>query len=225
GAARDHLLGLRAVNGRGERFAAGGRVVKNVTGYDLPKLLAGSWGTLAVLSEVTLRVVPAAETECTLVVAVRSLEEGMTVLAAALGSACEVSAAAYLPERGAPLRVEGFAASVRARAERLRALLPAADVELLADEASQQLWRAVAAAEPLAEWPIVWRISVPSADAARIVAALEPERFLLDWGGGLIWAAYRTAAVETVRSAAVPGHATLIKAPPEVRATPAVFPP
>ncbi len=118
GAARDHFLGCAAVTGRGERFNAGGRVVKNVTGYDVPKLLAGSWGTLAVLTTVTLRVAPAPETERTLLVPCASPGEAVTVLSGALGSPHDVAAAAFDPEVGCLLRLEGFAASVEARPQR-----------------------------------------------------------------------------------------------------------
>lgn len=225
GAARDHLLGCRAVNGRGERFAAGGRVVKNVTGYDLPKLLAGSWGTLAVLTEVALRVAPAAETECTLAVAARTADEAVDLMSRALGSPCDVSCAAFDPMTGAMLRLEGFAASVRVRVERLRALLAAPDAALVTDDASRGLWARTGAAETLAECPVVWRISVPPSEAPRIVAELAPERYLLDWGGGLILAGFSSADAERVRSAATPGHATLLKAPVDARAAVRVFPP
>src|SRR5690606_18170427 len=119
GAARDHFLGFEAINGRGERFKAGGKVVKNVTGYDLPKLMAGSWGTLAVLTEITLRVAPAAELDRTLVIAAATPDAAVATLRAALGSAHEVSSAGFDPVRGALLRLEGFAASVEARASAL----------------------------------------------------------------------------------------------------------
>ena len=119
GAARDHFLGFHAVAGSGERFKAGGKVVKNVTGYDLPKLLAGSWGTLAVLTEVTIRVAPAPELDRTLVIAAGSAAECLALVGAALRSAHDVSAAGVDPERGALLRLEGFAASVDARTRAL----------------------------------------------------------------------------------------------------------
>src|SRR3954471_9448852 len=97
GGARDHLLGAHAVSGFGDSFKAGGKVVKNVTGYDLCKLLAGSWGTLAVMTEVTLKVMPRAETERTLVL--RGLDDvaANRAMTAALGSPFDVSGAAHLP--------------------------------------------------------------------------------------------------------------------------------
>ena len=224
GAARDHFLGFRAVSGRAEVFKGGGSVVKNVTGYDLPKLLAGSWGTLAVLTDVTIRVVPAAEVERTLFVAKRTAHEGVAAMTAALGSPHDVSAAAFDPKRGVALRVEGFAASVAAREAALRTLLGGAGATLEAAE-SRSFWADAGGAAALAEWAAVWRISVPPSDAPRVVEELDAERYLLDWGGGLIWAAFATVDAARVRSAVRGGHATLWKAPLESRAATAVFQP
>jgi len=224
GAARDHFLGCTAVTGRGELVRAGGRVVKNVTGYDVPKVLAGSWGTLAVLTEVTVRVAPAPETERTLRVASRTPEDALRVLTAALGSAHDVSAAAFDPARGALLRIEGFAASVDARAAALRELLATAHDAVEAAE-SRALWREIGSASVLASHPVVWRVSVPPSDAPRVVAALAPERYVLDWGGGLIFAAYRDVDAARVRGAVRNGHATLLKAPADARRAVPSFPP
>jgi glycolate oxidase FAD binding subunit len=225
GAARDHFLGFRAVSGRGERFKGGGRVVKNVTGYDLPKLLAGSWGTLAVLTEVTVRVNPAPEHERTLLVPASEPASAVHAMTDALGTSCEVSAAAYLPHRGVALRLEGFAVSVAARAAGLLERLARPEVEVLEDRESRALWSAVGAAQPLAGHPIVWRLSVPPSDAARIIGRLAPEDYLLDWGGGLIWIGCAQADGERVRGVLGSGHALLVKAPPAVRASMPVFQP
>lgn len=225
GAARDHFLGCEAVTGRGELFKAGGRVVKNVTGYDVPKLLAGSWGTLAVLTSVTLRVVPLAETERTLIVPRATAEEAIGVLGAALGSPYDVSAAAFDHERGCLLRLEGFAVSVAARAAGLVRSLRLADVTALDAAESRTLWADVGGAAALAPWPVVWRISVPPTDAPRLLAALAPEHLLLDWGGGLIWAGFADADSARVRGALREGHATLFKAPRAARASQPVFQP
>jgi len=218
GAARDHFLGCAAVDGRGARFKAGGKVVKNVTGYDLPKLLAGSWGTLAVMTEVTVRVAPLPEAELTLVVPQLDTEDALQLMTRALGAPLEVSSAAFDPVQGCLLRLEGFAASVAARVAALREIVGAAEHEALDTERSRTRWRAIGSAATFAEWPIVWRISVPPADSARVLQRLAPERFLLDWGGGLIWAAYRAADAQRVRGALDAGHATLLKAPRDVRA-------
>jgi glycolate oxidase FAD binding subunit len=217
GSARDHFLGFEAVSGRGERFRAGGKVVKNVTGYDLPKLMAGSWGTLAVLSEVTLRIVPRAETETTLILDDRSPEAATATMTAALGSPFDISAAAFDPWRGTALRLEGFEASVRSRAAALLAALSQAPAERLDGEVSAAFWQTAGGAAALADWPVVWRISVPPGDAPGVLASLEPERYLLDWGGGLIWAAYASVDSARVRGALREGHATLIKAPESAR--------
>ena len=244
GAARDHFLGCEAVTGCGVLFKAGGRVVKNVTGYDVPKLLAGSWGTLAVLTSVTLRVAPLPETERTLVVPTATAEQAVAVMSAALGSPHDVSAAAFDPDVGCLLRLEGFAASVDARGAALARMLRAAsevrggagaprhdaaarrgDIATAGADESRALWGEVGGATALAGWPVVWRISVPPTDAPRVLAALAPERYLLDWGGGLISAAFSAADAPRVRGALREGHATLFKAPPEARAANAVFQP
>ncbi|HEY8519110.1 MAG TPA: FAD-binding protein [Gammaproteobacteria bacterium] len=225
GAARDHFLGFAAVTARGEPFKAGGRVVKNVTGYDLPKLLAGSWGTLAVLTEVTVRVAPAPEVERTLLVPARTPAEAVALSTAALSSPCEVSGAAFDPDRGLALRVEGFEPSVAARVERLLAVLGRPEAEVLEGETSRQLWRAVGGADVLGPWPVVWRLSVPPSDAPAVIATLEPERYLVDWGGGRIWAAFDAVDAARVRGAVARGHALLFKAPAQARAGASVFDP
>ena len=225
GAARDHFLGFQAVAGSGESFKAGGKVVKNVTGYDLPKLLAGSWGTLAVLTEVTIRVAPAPELDRTLVVAAGSVGECLALLGTALRSSHDVSAAGVDPERGSLLRLEGFAASVEARTRALCEELRCTPSAVLEGDASRECWHALASAEALAESPVVWRISVPPADAHAVLERLEPDRYLLDWGGGLILAAYATVDAPRVRNALTSGHATLLKAPAAARAATAVFQP
>jgi glycolate oxidase FAD binding subunit len=224
GAARDHFLGFDAVSGRGEHFKAGGKVVKNVTGYDLPKLIAGSWGTLAVLTEATIRVAPLPEAEITLIVESETPESAVELMTQALGSSCDVSSAAFDPRQGVALRLEGFAASVDARATALRALLNAGGTELASSQ-SLAFWARHGGAHALADWPVVWRISVPPSRAPRVLASLAPERYLLDWGGGLIWAAYGRLDAAQVRGAVREGHATLIKAPATARRETCTFPP
>jgi glycolate oxidase FAD binding subunit len=216
GGARDHLLGAHAVSGFGDSFKAGGRVVKNVTGYDLCKLLAGSWGTLAVMTEVTLKVMPRPESERTLVL--RGLNEvtanrAMTV---ALGSPFDVSGAAHVPHSplrgavdglgdiGSPqgavtlLRLEGITASVVHRAASLAKILaPFGAAEIVEDAASGPIWRAIRDVEPFAAnnalgaWP-VWRIVCPPASSGALGERLARDTggdMIYDWGGGLIWAA------------------------------------
>jgi glycolate dehydrogenase FAD-binding subunit len=215
GGVRDHLLGAHAVSGFGDSFKAGGRVVKNVTGYDLCKLLAGSWGTLAVMTEVTLKVMPKPESERTLML--RGLDDvtanqAMTV---ALGSPFDVTGAAHLPnsafrvdvglgdlgyqrEAITLLRLEGIPASVTHRSAALgRLLVPFGAAEIVQDAASRAVWRSVrdvhpfAADGPLGIWP-VWRIVCPPASGGALGQALARASggdVIYDWGGGLIWAA------------------------------------
>ncbi|MCX5495478.1 glycolate oxidase subunit GlcE [Kaistia dalseonensis] len=238
GAARDHLIGVRAVTGRGETIKSGGRVMKNVTGYDFVKLLAGSWGTLGVMTEVTYKLLPEAETETTLVIEGLSAERAVEAMAAALGTPFEITGAAHIP--GAPsrtyLRFEGFAASCSYRAERLRAMLrPFGAAEAVEHADSRAIWRSIRDVEPLraAHDEVVWRISVKPSDGPAIGAKLAfalDSRLLYDWAGGLVWAtapAKGDGGAEIVRAAValVGGHATLIRAPFALRAAVPVFQP
>jgi len=250
GAARDHILGIHAVSGRGEAFKSGGRVVKNVTGYDLSKGLAGSWGTLAVATDVTFKVLPAAETETTL--AVRGLydEQAVAAMALAMGSSAEVSSAAHLPypavarvnggrfgsDAATLLRVEGFAPSVAARLAMLTALLKnAGPLEEIAGEASKALWREVRDCTPFAgddERP-VWRVSMAPSDGHAMVMALRRQTAVdafYDWQGGLAWLRMEggDAEADLIRTLVRKhggGHATLVRATPAERAAVPVFQP
>ena len=216
GGARDHLLGAHAVSGFGDSFKTGGRVVKNVTGYDLCKLLAGSWGTLAVMTEVTLKVMPKPESERTLLLAGLDDVTANRAMTAALGSPYDVSGAAHLPgsvfgtatgalgRLGAGgravtlLRLEGIAASVADRAGSLGKTLAAfGAVEMLQDDASAAVWAAIRDVDPFAAsgarglWP-VWRIVCPPASGGalgQMLARKSQGDVIYDWGGGLIWAA------------------------------------
>lgn len=253
GAARDHFLGATAISGRGENFKTGGRVVKNVTGYDLCKLLAGSWGTLAAMTDVTLKVLPRAETEATLLL--QGLDEAVAVkaMAAALGSSCDISGAAHLPANVAvrvsadlpiggaitAFRIEGVEPSVIHRRRALEGLMiPFGTSDVLDVTRSRTLWRAVRDATPFAaDGPagerVVWRIStapMKGAQLAEIIVTKCDSEFLFDWAGGLVWAAI--ASVEDAGAAVVRdavqicgGHATLIRAPLALRAALAVFEP
>jgi glycolate oxidase FAD binding subunit len=225
GSARDHFIGFRAVNGRGEAFVGGGRVVKNVTGFDLPKALAGSWGTLAALTEVTVRVVPAAESESTVLFAPGSVDDAVSLCSQALGSRFEVSAAAFVPGRGVALRLEGLASSVQSRIAGLLAGLGEQAHGLLQDRESWQFWQRLGAADALAECPVIWRLSVAPRQAARILDDIEPATYQLDWGGGLIWVGARQLDVPRVRGALRGGHATLIRAAEADRCAHPVFEP
>jgi glycolate oxidase FAD binding subunit len=246
GAARDHFLGFRAVSGRGEAFKAGGKVVKNVTGYDLCKLMAGSYGTLAALEEVTVKVLPRPEAVATVLIAAPDAAAAVQVMTTALGSPHEVSGAAYVPPgadaagiaAGAvALRVEGPAPSVAFRREALAREHGAAGT--LADAESAALWRAVGEAAPFAELAgrAVWRASVAparGAELAEAIAAALDAVWFLDWGGGLVWAAVPDAGdagAAAIRAAIRgadgqgTGHATLIHGSSASRRAVAVFEP
>jgi glycolate oxidase FAD binding subunit len=244
GAMRDHVLGVRAVTGHGEVIRSGGRVHKDVTGLDLRKLLAGSHGTLGVLTEITLKVLPRAESQCTLAVSVESLAQGVAALAAGLGSPFGVTGAALLPDGDAAhglsgpaalLRLEDFSEFLPHRGGALRALLSGfGAVGVLETEASALLWQAVRDARPLgpaAADEAVWRISTRPQDGPKVAEALRAAfgaRLLLDWGGGLLWAA--GPATEAAHAAVMRasqgarGTFTLFHAPEALRASVAVLP-
>jgi len=237
GAARDHLLGFSGVNGRGEIFKSGGKVMKNVTGYDLSKLLAGSWGTLAVLDQVSVKVLPAPDQTRTLMLLGLADEAAVKAMCAALGSPHEVSGAAHLPGRTA-LRIEGVAPSVEARSKALRELMTetGARMEELGTLESRTFWREVRDVAPLkaAIDSVVWKISCPPTEGPAIVARINAQRpaaeAFYDWSGGLIWLTLPASADADhaiVRGAigAKGGHATLIRASEQVRAAVPVFQP
>ncbi|MBX3576456.1 MAG: FAD-binding protein [Rhizobiaceae bacterium] len=248
GAARDHILGVHAVSGRGEAFKSGGRVVKNVTGYDLSKVMAGSWGTLAAVTDVTFKVLPAAETETTVVLRDLLDADAARAMARAMGSSADVSGAAHLPEgivarvasgalgtdAATVLRVEGFGPSVADRVAMLtRLLAPAATIDLLPPDASRAAWRGIRDCTPFAdgtETP-VWRISTAPAHGHDLALALRtetPAEAFYDWQGGLIWLRmFGGAEADKVRmlTRRFGGHATLVRASPAERAASAVFEP
>lgn len=228
GAARDFLLGVRYVDGSGRVIRNGGRVMKNVTGYDLVKLMAGSWGTLGVLSEVALKVLPAPEAGASLLVAVPDAAAAVAALSAALGAPYEVTGAAYDPARGqALLRIEGFADSVAYRAGRLEDLMaPFGAASRLDGEDSAALWREVRdVARFHGAAGDVWRVSVRPGDAPEIAARARAEGALFDWGGGLIWLLMPAGGDLRERLGAFGGHATLVRAGAETRARLAMFQP
>lgn len=241
GAMRDHVLGIRAVTGEGEVFRSGGRVLKNVTGLDLCKLLTGAHGTLGVLTEVTLKVLPRAEATGTLAIRVPDVARGVAALSAALGSPYGVSGAALLPEGHGALegmvalaRIEDFAESVTYRLGKLRdALAPLGEAALLDTPASLGLWQAVRDAAPLRALPEhgIWRVSVAPSAAPGVAAALRAAfdaRLMLDWGGGLVWVAgpatERAHGAVMQAAAAARGSFTLFRGPASLAAHVPVLP-
>lgn len=247
GAARDHLLGFQCVTGRGEAVKSGGRVMKNVTGYDLSKLVCGSYGTLAILTEVTLKVLPRAETEQTLLIVGLDEADSLARLRRASATPNEVSSFAMLPPGMAPLcldagaaalRVEGPEISVATRCEALIAQLSdsRARFEILQQAESAALWTSLRDAEPIAAHPgQIWRLSVAPTDGVKVVTALRRAgapviAHFYDWAGGLVWLCLEPAPdahAGVIRAAvdAPGGHATLIRAAEDVRASVDVFHP
>ncbi|MFD2204187.1 FAD-linked oxidase C-terminal domain-containing protein [Kiloniella antarctica] len=239
GAARDHFLGFSAVSGRGETFKSGGRVVKNVTGYDMMKLMAGSYGTLGVMSDITIKVLPAPNEEKTYLLHGLTDAEAMEAMKQALNSSCEISSAAHIPQPVAmtlktlssdqattTFRLEGHGPSVIYRADKLEGLLKDFGAGQLIDMGdSRTLWRDLRDGAPLAGNPdhAVWRISVPPKSGSAYIESLnlEPDaRYFYDWGGGLIWLslpggdnATRLRNNLENNAESITGHATLLMSP------------
>ncbi len=240
GSARDHILGINAVSGRGEMFKSGGRVVKNVTGYDLSKGLTGAWGTLAVLTDITMKVLPKSETENTLLIIGLSDAQAAEAMSAAMGSSAEVSGAAHLPNQSEPartmLRVEGFAPSVAARMESLAALTkPFGAIDRLEAGPSRALWQQVRDCIPFAtrqDRPL-WRISCTPMQGHAVVSAITAKTdaaAFYDWQGGLIWLEIDGSdplepLVRQSLAGNGGGHATLIRATADQRQNTVTFQP
>ncbi|MDO6414714.1 FAD-binding protein [Sphingomonas sp. BIUV-7] len=212
GGARDHLLGFRAISGRGEAFVGGAEVVKNVTGYDLPKIIAGSWGRLAALTELTVKVLPVPRETSSFAVVGLDPGRAYRAMARVQGSTADVSGAAFIPmQAGAPsrtvFRLQGARPSIDARTETLRAAL--ADFGAT-DEIDGDVWETMRTLAPLREQAVLWRVSLPPKSFAAFVERLD-RPWLADWGGGLVWLGGGDA--EPVRGAAelLDGKAMLIR--------------
>ena len=252
GAARDHFLGMHAVNGRAESFKAGGRVVKNVTGYDLCKLIAGSYGTLAILTEVTVKVLPRAEKTRTVLLFGLDDTEAISALSNTAASVHEPSALAHLPtaisdrssvdlvanagRAATAVRIEGPEPSATFRCKQLRETFSKlGDVEELHGKRSAVFWKEIADVMPFVAQRkfAVWRIAVAPIDAALVTAAIGSQcnaEWYFDWAGGLIWLATPKSdgmSTSIVRDsvASVGGQATLVRADANVRAVTSVFEP
>jgi glycolate oxidase FAD binding subunit len=238
GRARDHLLGFHAVNGLGEAYKAGGRVVKNVTGFDLPKLMCGAFGTLGPMTELTLRVFPKPSSVATLMLHDVSPVQGFDALRRIWSSPLDATGLAYVPAcaafaelsdsgTGAALfRVEGAAEPLQEKIAALRTLL--GDVQEVAD--GDAIFRKLGGGAPFVGYPLdVWRVVLPPASAARCAQALASPLWYADWAGGLIWAGFAGDDSQAARVRAIAesagGHATLIRASDEMRARIAVFQP
>jgi glycolate oxidase FAD binding subunit len=237
GAARDSLIGVRFVNGRGEAVKSGGRVMKNVTGLDLVKLSCGAHGTLGLLSEVTFKLLPAPRGSGTLVIEGLNDEQAIAVMALALGSPFEVSAAAHIPsQKRTLLRIEQAPDSLTYRLEALTGLAkPFGPARRLSDNEAHEAWANARDAAPLADSPAaaLWRVSVAPSRASAFVNGLRTQNiaqdWFYDWGGGLIWLTsdldWRQSEAIFTAAALAKGHAMLVRAPEDARAKLPIFQP
>jgi glycolate oxidase FAD binding subunit len=251
GAARDHLIGVKGVNGRAETFQSGGRVMKNVTGYDVARGLAGSWGTLAILTEVTFKVVPWPETAATIVFLGLPDNLAIELMSTAMALPVEVSGAVHLQagvvarlahaglktmgKSVTALRLENFAAAVAGRKQRLKEALKVYGKSMELDHRDTlEFWGELRRLSVMPNRQTqLWRISTKPTTAPKLVAAIKrymPAEAYYDWAGGLVWlevpATADAGTTEVRRVAAIHGgHATLIRAEPGVRASVEVFQP
>jgi glycolate oxidase FAD binding subunit len=235
GPARDSLLGFRAVNGFGEAFRGGAKVVKNVTGFDLPKLVCGAFGTLCVLSELTFRVYPRPSHRATLMLRDQNPAQGFAALRAIWKSALEPSGLAYVPA-GAKLplgdiglgacliRFEAAEAPLREKIAAAKNLIG----EAMEIEQGESLFTAIGEGALFNSSELdVWRLFLPPSEAARVADALNAPIWLGDWAGALLWIGARAEDAPRIRAAAAGagGHAMLLRAPAARRAELGMFPP
>ena len=252
GSARDHLIGMRAINGRGELFKSGGRVMKNVTGYDLSRTLTGSWGTLAVMTEVTMKVLPIAEETRTLLFFDLLDEIAINLMCDAVITPYEISATVHIdrdlvsqiaPDELASMgksitaiRLENFSESLDYRIDQLRSQFQSyGDIELLNDAQSLEFWSSIRQLKFLQHsHDPVWRISTLPKNAAEIIRGIRAHHpqcsAVYEWSGGLIWLLMpplSDAGTSEVRRSvgALGGHATLIRSDVSTRASVEVFHP
>ena len=234
GAVRDHLLGFAAVSGRSELFKAGAKVVKNVTGYDLPKLMCGSWGRLAALTEVTLKVSPRSTCRVTMTCEGLTPVEAWSAMATLLCSQAEIAAAAFAPpgvlreHSVTAIRLQGFEPSVAARSSMVEAMTRGRPFCRIGASEGRSIWTALRDLSPLSVAGCLWRISLPPREAPGFIAALASadSHWMMDWAGGLIWLVSEQPSA-VIRAAATQrfGHAMLMRADSETRATvPALHP-
>jgi glycolate oxidase FAD binding subunit len=228
---RDHVLGFEAVNGLGEVFVAGGKVLKNVTGFDLPKLLAGSWGTLAVLTELSLKALPMAPDSGSLVIARLTIADAVAAMTRALQGNVPITGAAHLPGHPARtvLRLEGPTSVLAVQRHAIAAML-ALPADWIDASASAVLWHDIGAVRPFVadDTAVLWRVVMPATSAPALAEGLgDRGGVLLDWGGGLAWIWHGSDAPVDVRalSAVAGGHATLVRAPDAMKDSVRVFPP
>ena len=215
GSVRDHILGFKAVNGRGEIIKSGGTVVKNVTGYDLSKLICGSYGTLCALTEITFKVLPAPEESATLVIHNLDINMAPNYLQKAISSTYDISGASFLPtdpvcnkcqmdikktfklndlkEEGSitAIRIEGSKKSVNQRIENLNKELNTSglSISVLETLQSEIFWKKIKNLEFFSKTKNnILRIVIPPSFCTQLAYQLPKNfKYFLDWGGALIW--------------------------------------
>ncbi len=229
GACRDAMIGVRFVDGTGAIVKNGGRVMKNVTGLDLVKLMAGSHGTLGVLTEVAFKLLPGVEATATLVWGGLEVAAAVELMTAATGSPFDVSGAAHVPAGlgdgpATMVRLEGLEGSVAHRARGLARALDRFGMPRVVEGPGDWAWLRDAAGFA-GRAGAVWRVSVRPTDGVRVAAALPGAELLFDWAGGLVWALAPEETDVRAALAGIPGHATLVRASPAARARWGVFPP
>jgi glycolate oxidase FAD binding subunit len=232
GAVRDHIIGCRFVNGKGEIIKAGGQVIKNVTGFDLPKLMCGAFGTLGVLTEITMRVSPLPERVAALTISCPA-KEGLDSLREAMRLPLDVSGLAYFPNArngDAIIRVEGTESAVEQKLAELQKRFAGHDAKVLPETDTQNAYRDISnGAAFVGAATGIWRVCVPAANAHEAFTAMGPTQWVADWAGGLLWlglpADTETAAKLRNITARLGGHATLMRGSNDSRANLAVFEP
>jgi glycolate oxidase FAD binding subunit len=236
GAARDHLLGVRFVNGLGEIVNAGGRVMKNVTGLDIVKLMAGSMGTLGLMTELTFKVLPRPETSATLILSGLDDQAAAKAMAQALALSVEVSGAAHLPESckwqflggslpggaATALRLEGMSFSVGERLDRLKAAFKGVALTVLDHRQATDLWRDIRDVKPFhadGKPRPLWKVSMAPSAGHQLLSALRLQIGIdgyYDWQGGLLWLRMEAGPEAEMLRAGIRhfggGHATLMRA-------------
>ena len=247
GSARDYLLGFTAISGRAELFKSGSRVMKNVTGYDLSKLMTGSFGTLAIMDEITLKVLPAPEVAYSCIVPTSDMFAAQKIVSQIFASPVEASGGVVVPVEiakalsldiggqgaAAIIRIEGIEISVLDRINQIRELLcKTQECFLLENQETTKLWRALCNGKPLSKSDQIWQISTPPASGPSLFKAISDRTDIsgfLDWAGGLVWIAGKSEnlhdIIRTELASHGGGHATLLKADINLRQHISVFQP
>ena len=254
GAARDYLLGFNAISGRAEGFKSGSRVMKNVTGYDLSKLMAGSFGTLAVMDEITIKTMPKPEDAVTMLIKAKDEVEAGNIIRKAFDSSFEPTTGVIIPAKTAiyssskpvrefiksgaiaAIRLEGFSVSVKSRVKALKDILGASgEITTLEQKEADILHSDLREVTLLPEQNnrVIWKLSCPPAAGGRLMVELAKRpncRVFADWAGGLIWISHPSGldgGADVIRKmvADIGGHVTLVSAPENMRAKADVFQP